>query len=109
MSRGRRWGDPSAQGQSRPVGARLEAQTCLHALVVGQESVPTVAKQPMPFDGPAPPRGEPVGDLLLELLGEPVAQAILQLNTNVLVAVVLEAQHQLIKMSDTLCDHNLVE
>ena len=52
------------------------------------------------LDGPAPPRGEPVGDLLLVLFGEPDAQAILQLDTRLLVAAVLqvEAQHQLIKL-----------
>ena len=52
----------------------------------------------MPSDWPAPPRGEPVGDQLLMLLGEPVAQAILQLDTRVLVAAVLEEQHQFIKL-----------
>ena len=79
-------------------GVAVPPATGLHALVVGHESVPTVAEQPTPFDGPAPPRGKQVGDLLLVLFGEPVAQAILQLDTSILIAAVLEAQHQLIKL-----------
>ena len=47
--------------------------------------------EPTPFDGPAQSRGEPVGDFLVVLFGEPVAQAIL---TRVLIAAVLEAHYQ---------------
>ena len=58
-------------------GVAVPPPTGLHALVVDHESVPTIAKQLTPFDWPAPPRGEPVGNLLLMLFGEPDALAIL--------------------------------
>ena len=63
-------------------------------MVVGHESVPTVVEQPTSFDWPAPPIGETDSSLLLALLGEPLTQVIQQLDSHVLVAAVLEAQHQ---------------
>ena len=74
-------------------GVALLPPAGLHPLIFGDETVSAVAQQPPTLDTPAPPLTKPVSNLALTLIRQPVAQVILQLDSGVLVAAILDAHH----------------